>query len=680
MEVNMSSPLKIYENLSLLYAQYNDENLFNQKILRNLSGDFHTSIGFEDTLNKYKNFKEISGSYFDLVIIDNRFGLDICYHILHINPAQKIIIRVKLYNNENLSDFYINGFDNYIYEPLNKLSIDKSIYNITEKLDYDRLLARSLQKDEDISNMRLEYESKLEESKRKLEERSEFFASMSHEIRTPMNAILGMSQIMIDDHTLTKKQHENIKMISRSSNMLLGIINDILDFSKIEAGKLSLEKTSFDLNMILSYLADMISLKSQEKGIKITFEIEHSIAKNYIGDPLRISQVLLNLINNAVKFTDEGSVTLHVSTLESTKDKTSTIQFEVADTGIGMRKDQLERLFQSYTQASENTSRKYGGTGLGLSISKQLVELMNGKIWAESEYRKGSSFFVNIALDDDTSSSKRKYRLPSKKIMTWNILIIDSNIKSAQSLQNLLNYFHIKAKIITSVNKVQNVLNRENFDLLFIDEDIFNLFDFKSLKNKVNTKIVVIEDWINNLKSENTQVDTIDELLKKPFNQQMIFDTLSHVYNKDNTADTYQPTTLSPKDKIKALGTHKILIAEDNIINQKVMKGLLLGTDLELEFANDGLEVLKYLQHTQELPKIIFMDINMPNLDGYMATLSIRRKPDYDSVIIIGLSGNSEPQEMEKAKNSGMQDYLLKPIQVEELYKVLIKHLSDTKV
>lgn len=680
MEINMSCPLKIYEDLSLLYAQYNDENLFNQKILRNVSTNFHTSLGFEDTLNKYKNFKEINGSYVDLVIIDNRFGLDICYHILYINPAQKMIIRVKLYNNQNLSDFYINGFDNYIYEPLNKLSIDKSIHNITENIDYNKLLARSLQKDKDISNMHLEYENKMEDYKRKLEERSEFFASMSHEIRTPMNAILGISQIMIDDHTLSKKQHENIKMINRSSNMLLGIINDILDFSKIEAGKLRLEKTHFDLNMILSYLADMISLKSQEKGIKITFEIEHSIAKNYIGDPLRISQILLNLINNAIKFTDEGSVTLRIRTLVSTKEKRSTIQFEVADSGIGMRQEQLERLFQSYTQASVNTSRKYGGTGLGLSISKQLVELMNGKIWAKSKYREGSSFFVNITLDNDPSNSKRQYRLPSKKIMSWNILIIDSNIKSAQALQNLLNYFHIKAKIITSLNNVKNILSRKQFDLLFIDEEIFNLFDFKSLKKELNTKIVVLEDWINNLKSENTQIDTIDELLKKPFNQQMIFDTLSHIYNKNNTIDTYKATNISLKDRVKALGTHKVLIAEDNIINQKVMQGLLLGTDLEIEFVNDGLEVLKYLQHTQELPELIFMDINMPHLDGYMATQSIRRKLNYDSVIIIGLSGNSEPQEIEKAKSSGMQDYLLKPIQVEELYKVLIKHLSNTKV
>ena len=674
MDVSIEDSLKTYENMSVLYAQEGDENPFNQKILKGIFNDFHSSLGLEDALNKYINFKELNGKYVDLLIIDNRFGLDICRTILGINPKQKIIIRVKLYNNEHLADYYINGFDNFIYEPLSKLSIDKMISNIIEKNDYAKLLARSLEKEDgNISDIVSEYESKLEESNRKLEQRSEFFASMSHEIRTPMNAILGMSQILMDDTTLTKEQLENAKTINRSTTMLLGIINDILDFSKIEAGKLSIESTSFDINMILSYLADMISFKTQEKGIKITFYIDHGIAKIYLGDPLRISQVLLNLIGNAVKFTDKGEITLIVKTLESENEEQSRVVFEIADTGIGMSQEQIANLFQSYSQASSDTSRKYGGTGLGLTISKQLVELMGGKIWVESEVGKGSNFFVDLLLENDSTQTKRKYRLPSKDIMSWRILIVDAHLKSVESLQNLLSYFHIETQIATNASQTKEILSKQRFDLLFIDEDMFDIFKFANYKEKTKVKIVVIEDWVRSLKSKKTFDSTIDELLKRPFTQQMIFNTLCNLYNKDNNFSLQEMST--PKMKVKELGRHKILIAEDNLINQKVMRGLLLGTELELEFADDGVEALKALQNTTELPKMIFMDINMPNLDGYMATESIRKNTDYNDIIIVGLSGNSQDKEIQKAKDVGMQDYLLKPIEVEELYKVLLKYL-----
>ncbi|OHE06820.1 MAG: hypothetical protein A3G74_05460 [Sulfurimonas sp. RIFCSPLOWO2_12_FULL_34_6] len=679
MSADIKDSLNIYKNLSILYAQYNEENFFNQRILQYMSKIFHTSIGVEDTLSKYVNFEEINGFYFDLIILDNRFGLDICYEILKINPRQRIIIRVKLDNNENLSEYYIKGFDDFIYEPLNKLSINKTISNIAEKIDYSNLLARSLEIDKDISEIVTQYESKLEESQRKLEQRSEFFASMSHEIRTPMNAIIGMSQILIDDSTLSESQRENIKIINRSSNMLLGIINDILDFSKIEAGKLTLEKTSFDLNVILSYLADMISLKTQEKGINIIFDIDHNIGKNYLGDPLRISQILLNLISNAVKFTDKGEIILSIKTIESNEEE-SNIQFEVSDTGIGMSQEHLQNLFQSYSQASHDISRKYGGTGLGLTISKQLVEMMGGRIWAESIYGEGSTFFVNIHLTNDTTISKRKYRLISKNIMEWRVLIVDSHEKSINSLKYLLDYFHIVSHTASSVDEAKDILNKEKFDLLFIDENMFDIFDFASYKEKTAAKIVVIENWMSSLKSKKRENKTIDELLKRPFNQQMVFDALTNIYNKLSLNGNLEQINASPKDSIKALGKHKIFIAEDNIINQKVMSGLLKDTEIEIEFANDGLEVLKLLQNTHDFPRLILMDINMPNLDGYMTTQSIRRNKQYDNIAIVGLSGNTDAKEIEQAKELGMQDYLIKPIDVKELYKILIKYLGDIKI
>ena len=668
------NPFNISSNLSILYAQHSKESYFNQKVIASVAKILHTSLGLEDALKKYMNYKEINGNYFDLIIIDNRLGLDICHKILEINPKQRIIIKIKLDDNAHLSDFYVSGFDDFMYEPLSKPSIEKTIYKLNEKHDYSNLLTRSLNNQQgNITDIVSEYESKLQDSQKKLEQRSEFFASMSHEIRSPMNAIIGMSQVLLEDKTLTRNQQESAKTINRASNMLLGIINDILDFSKIEAGKISLEKTSFDLNMILSYLADMMSLKAKEKGIELIFDIDHNIGKNYLGDSLRISQILLNLISNALKFTNKGSVTLSIKTINSVEGE-SNIQFEVIDTGIGIDKEHLKNLFQSYEQASSDTSRKYGGTGLGLAISKQLVELMNGKIWVESEYKKGTTFFVNLTLQTDTD--RRKYRLPSKDIMKMKVLIMDSNIKSTSSLINLLEYFHMPIKSASTIDEANSFIENEQFDILFIDEHMYNKFDVKTYKQKNKVAVVLIENWTNILKRKEINYSVIDEVLEKPFHQQMILDTLSKIYSINGIPNNKNQIDKYDKASVNALGKHNILIAEDNEINQKVISSLLAGTQLELEFANDGEQALKMLKDKKQPYELIFMDINMPNLDGYMATQIIRKESKFDDVVIIGLSGYSSDDEIEKAKDVGMQNYLLKPIDVKALYETLVKYLS----
>lgn len=671
----------IYDKLSILYAQYTQESRFNQQILGAISKIIHSSLGMEDTLNKYINFKEIHGFFFDLVIIDNRFGLTICQEMLKINPTQKIIIKVRLDNNENLSNYYVNELEDFIYEPLSRLSIEKTITHVIEKENYQNLLAQNVDKqNKDMSEVVSKYENELYDAHRKLEQRSEFFASMSHEIRTPMNAIIGMSQVLMQDNTLNKGQLETATTIHRASNMLLTIINDILDFSKIEAGKISFEKISFDLNMILSYLADMISFKAQEKGIKLTFEIEHSIGKNYLGDPLRISQILLNLLSNAIKFTNEGGVTLRIKALEMTQEHT-TIGFEVIDTGIGLTQEQIQNLFQSYSQASSDISRKYGGTGLGLSISKKLVEGMNGKIWAKSEYAKGAAFFVNITLETDEDVNRRKYRLPSRDIMQMEVLIMDSNKESIASLTNLIKYFHMPVQSAENIDEAKKLMHDKKFDILFVDKEMYNLFDIKSFKHNNQVHIVLIENWTNLLKNEKIDYSVVDEVLKRPFHQQIVFEILSSLYNMGGIINDKKQTDKYNKDDIKALGKHKILIAEDNKINQRVMSGLLGGCELELEFADDGQETLDKLNANVDAPyELIFMDINMPNLDGYMATQLIRKSSKWSSIVIIGLSAHGSDEDKEKAKDAGMDDYLSKPIDIKALYGILIHYLSDQKI
>ncbi|MEA2072075.1 MAG: ATP-binding protein, partial [Campylobacterota bacterium] len=299
------------------------------------------------------------------------------------------------------------------------------------------------------------YEDRIISLEQQLKGQGDFFASMSHEIRTPMNAIIGMSQILMYDTSLSKKQSQTARTINNSSNMLLGIINDILDYSKIEAGMLTLENISFDLNMILDYVADMIGLKIQEKNLELVFDINHNVPKYFIGDPLRVSQILLNLVSNAVKFTDEGSILLRVKTVKNDDNK-SLVQFEIRDTGIGIKKERLNSLFENYTQADEETSRKYGGTGLGLSICKQLAQLMKGDIWAESDYGNGSSFFVQLYLEHEVNSSKRQYRLPAVELINKKILLVDTRMKSINALKYMLEYFKMEVNYTSSVEKANN--------------------------------------------------------------------------------------------------------------------------------------------------------------------------------------------------------------------------------
>ena len=674
--MNITNHEKHRSNISILYAEYDESNYFNQAVFKSFFTQVHSSNGLEDTLNKFHNFKDINNTYFDVVILDNRLGLDICNKLRNTNKSQQIIIQIGLDNNKNLSDFYINGFDNFLYEPLSKASIEKSIYSAAEKIEYLNQLTRAKEEqNKEITGIVSKYENKLHDSERKLEERSSFFASMSHEIRTPMNAIIGLSQVLTEDKSLNKNQLETAKTINRSSNMLLEIINDILDFSKMEAGKLSLEKTSFDLNMILSYVADMTSLKAKEKGIYLTFDINHNIGKNYLGDSLRISQILLNLVSNAIKFTQKGGVILSIRTIDLDNGK-STIEFEVKDTGIGLSEEALLKLFQNYTQASDDTSRKYGGTGLGLTITKQLVELMRGKIWVDSVEGEGSSFFVNIKLDTD--KEKRNYRLPSRDIMNMQVMIIDSDLNSRESLTNLIEYFRMPVKGSSNLDEAIRLLNEDKYDILFVDKYMYKSIDVNKYKLNKKCHVILIDDWKNILNNDGTDYDVVDEVLKKPFQQQMIFEILSRLYsiNGIQNSELTQVDKFNKEDLL-ALGEHTILVAEDNLINQKVMSGLLSGTNLKLIFADDGQKALDALKENPQKYELIFMDINMPNLDGYMATQIIRQNTLYDNISIIGLSGHSSEEDLKKAKDVGMQDYIVKPIDVEILHSMLIKHIKN---
>ena len=423
--------------------------------------------------------------------------------------------------------------------------------------------------------------------------------------------------------------------------------------------------------MIFDYVADMIGLKVQEKNLDLIFDINHNVNKNFIGDPLRVSQILLNLVSNAVKFTDKGSILLQVRTLRSDENNTY-LQFEVKDTGIGIKKDRLDSLFENYTQADEETSRKYGGTGLGLSICKQLASIMDGDIWAESTYGYGTSFFVTLKLKKELHVSQRQYRLPSKDLMHKKILIIDSRLKSIHALKYMLEYFKMEVSFTLSVKEATKTLADKKFDILFCDEIMFE--EFSTEKLNVN-KIVLLEDWMISLQKSEDSYQPEFTYLKRPFNQLMLLNTISELYGY-KTDDNQQVDKVYKKDDLKNIIPSKIIVAEDNKINQAVIKGLLTDTPIEIFYANDGEEVLNELYNSKYPYKLILMDINMPNVDGIEATLNIREHHKYDDVVIVALSGDVSTEDIQKSKSVGMQEHLAKPINIQEFYKVLISILS----
>jgi signal transduction histidine kinase/CheY-like chemotaxis protein len=510
--------------------------------------------------------------------------------------------------------------------------------------------------------------------------KSDFMANMSHELRTPMNGIIGFSDLVLTTD-LQKTQRDYLKNVSKSAYSLLNIINDILDFSKIEAGKLLIDEVPFNLAELVEDTVDIISIKAEEKGLELVCSIDPALPSQLVGDPVRIKQVLTNLMGNAVKFTARGEVFVHVQAgvkYENNGVSYIDVDIQVKDTGIGIARSKLNTIFESFTQADNSTTRKYGGTGLGLTISKSLVDLMGGQLTVESEPDKGSMFTFNLELQVVNASPPITF---DSKPLLREVLIIDDNETNCKLMRDIFDYLQIPCKICYSGHEAlvliaQSIKNNELYDLIITDHQMPVMDGLtlvkeikKLLKGHTEPFILMLSSLEKTLFQHEAERIGINKFLSKPVKLHELKNILAAIFNKA-IAGEY-------KEKIPVIeafsGVAKILVIEDEPLNMMLISEVLRKMGAEVVKAGNGEEGIDMLLKNN--PSLIFMDVNMPVMDGFTATEHIRRlSTHHRNVPIVALTADAMKEDKERCLESGMNDYISKPFRPEEIHEVIKKY------